>query len=295
MVAWRGGCNPLCANPEATEQRSPLDPPCLTLSGDQARVPQQQQQQQQQQPCRSQPLPQQQHIKQPPRSQQPRTGTATQAPRREESEPNTYTKMHAAQLLAQLMPTLVGDQIPLAAEALSQLRAWTHGLWGHPIQLVEDSGTTATVSEDTIPWLPPPPLPAQNPGAACEGATDLWQPAGTRTPPRSEEDDDADMHGTETEDDMWHYPRAQLQCLFDCFVRGGNMGTLSDGGCMHVAGNSTDTKHHLNHYGCAGTSVCDVRLTYLSLSPFGFLTHRPPHPSTAPPPARRPRLYEAFL
>ena len=89
-------------------------------------------------------------------------------------------------------------------------------------------------------------------------------------------------------------PASAATVLIRLFCEGGNMGTLSDGGCMHVAGNSTDTKHHHNHYGCAGTSVCDVRLTYLSLSPFGFLTHRPPHPSTAPPPppARRPRLYD---
>ena len=50
------------------------------------------------------------------------------------------------QLLTQLMPTLVGDQVPVAAEALNQLHQWSRGLWSHDVQLVRDSGTDSCES-----------------------------------------------------------------------------------------------------------------------------------------------------
>ena len=48
--------------------------------------------------------------------------------------------LRAQQLITQLMPTLVGDQVPVAAEALGQLQQWSRGLWGHDVQLVGDTG-----------------------------------------------------------------------------------------------------------------------------------------------------------
>ena len=63
--------------------------------------------------------------------------------------------LRAQQLVTQLMPTLVGDQVPLAAEALSQLQSWTRGLWGHDIQLVGDSATDSCGSlADTVAMEP---------------------------------------------------------------------------------------------------------------------------------------------
>ena len=58
----------------------------------------------------------------------------------QQQETSAYMVLRAQQLLTQLMPTLVGDRVPIAAEALNQLHQWSRGLWGHPIQLVRDSG-----------------------------------------------------------------------------------------------------------------------------------------------------------
>ena len=109
-------------------------------------------------------------------------------------EPSPYMVLRAQQLLTQLMPTFVGDQVQVAAEALNQLQTLSQGLWGHPIQLVRDSGTDSGHSAAaTVPWFPPQPPPA---GERHEGAN-LWRRAGAQTtgdaPPSLTDDD---MPGT---------------------------------------------------------------------------------------------------
>ena len=127
----------------------------------------------------------------------------------QQQESSAYMVLRAQQLVAQLMPTLVGDQVPLAAEALSQLQSWTRGLWGHDIQLVGDSATDSCGSmADTVPWQPPEPArgpvegparPQSNPG-----------PAGKQSRGRGFNDcslASADMPGTETEDEAFGLQR----------------------------------------------------------------------------------------
>ena len=53
--------------------------------------------------------------------------------------------------IQQLLPTLVGDQIPLATEALQLLQGWTTAIWGNPAQQQQASEGT----EGGLPsWTP---------------------------------------------------------------------------------------------------------------------------------------------
>ena len=72
------------------------------------------------------------------------------------TEATPFAVLRAQTLLQQLMPTLVGDQLPLAAEALQLLQSWTSALWGEPIRLTDSDDLEAT-----IPWDPPPAEPLQ--------------------------------------------------------------------------------------------------------------------------------------
>ena len=152
---------------------------------------------------------------------------AQQAP--QEQETSAYMVLRAQQLITQLMPTLVGDQVPLAAEALGQLQQWSRGLWGHNVQLVEDTGPdTCNSLQETVPWNPPqptrgtteqaPPEPRgpsrQIGGAAGQAPTELWTPAGEQSKRREERGNhgdcslsSADMPGTETEDEAFGLTR----------------------------------------------------------------------------------------
>ena len=60
------------------------------------------------------------------------------------------------------MPTLVGDQIPVAAEARQLLQGWTSSLWGEPIRLINPDDLEATILWDPpLRWhllLSPPQL-----------------------------------------------------------------------------------------------------------------------------------------
>ena len=106
------------------------------------------------------------------------------------------------QLITQLMPTLVGDQVPIAADALNQLQLWTQGLWGHPIQLVQDSATdSGDTTAATVPMEP------TTTGSRPRG-TELGRPAGEQLQgevPLSLGEED--MPGTETEDELRHIAR----------------------------------------------------------------------------------------
>ena len=122
--------------------------------------------------------------------------------------------LRAQQLVTQLMPTLVGDQVPIAAEALSQLQAWSRGLWGHDIQLVGDSATDTGGSQaETVPWNPP--APTRGPGEQAERhrpdtGDELWKPAGLQSQGPQGSNcslDSEDKPGTETEDEAWGLPR----------------------------------------------------------------------------------------
>ena len=125
--------------------------------------------------------------------------------------------LRAQQLVAQLMPTLVGDQVPLAAEALGQLQSWTRGLWGHDIQLVGDSATDSCGSlADTVPWHPPEPVRGQEEGSTGPQpipGEELWRPAGKQSRQSRGRGlnncslDSADMPGTETEDEAFGLQR----------------------------------------------------------------------------------------
>ena len=152
---------------------------------------------------------------------------AQQAP--QEHETSAYMVLRAQQLITQLMPTLVGDQVPLAAEALGQLQQWSRGLWGHNVQLVEDTGPdTCNSLQETVPWNPPQPtrgtteqapteprVPSrQISGAAGQAPTELWTPAGVQSKRREERGNhgdcslsSADMPGTETEDEAFGLTR----------------------------------------------------------------------------------------
>ena len=86
---------------------------------------------------------------QQPHLEHPQPTTALQQRRDQpQQESSAYMILRAQQLVTQLMPTLVGDQVPLAAEALGQLQSWTRGLWG------DSAGSMA----DTVPWHPPEPI-----------------------------------------------------------------------------------------------------------------------------------------
>ena len=103
----------------------------------------------------------------------------------QQQESSAYMILRAQQLVAQLMPTLVGDQVPLAAEALGQLQSWTRGIWGHDIQLVADSATDSCGSmADTVPWHPPEPMRGPEEGSGMPRPTrneELWAEQGART------------------------------------------------------------------------------------------------------------------
>ena len=138
-----------------------------------------------------------------------------------QAESSAYMILRAQQLVAQLMPTLVGDQVPIAAEALGQLQAWSRGIWGHNVQLVGDSSTDTGGSQaETVPWLPPEP--ASRPGEQPERSRldtgdsrqELWTPAGRQSKRKEERGhlgdcslSSADMPGTETEDEAFGLTR----------------------------------------------------------------------------------------
>ena len=96
--------------------------------------------------------------------------------------------MLARQLLEQLMPTLIWDQVPLAAEAL---------------KLVEDSGPSN--SHPLVGTTSSPVKPEV-------GCNELRRPVGTTaagetTRATEDGDEDTQMPGTETEDETWHISR----------------------------------------------------------------------------------------
>ena len=155
---------------------------------------------------------QQQHLE----HHQPST-LPQQSRDQQQQESSAYMILRAQQLVAQLMPTLVGDQVPLAAEALGQLQSWTRGIWGHDIQLVADSATDSCGSmADTVPWHPPEPTRGPEEGSVMPRPThdeELWQPAGRQSrQSRGRELNDCsldseDMPGTETEDEAFGLQR----------------------------------------------------------------------------------------
>ena len=58
-----------------------------------------------------------------------------------------------------------------------------------------DAAAPAPEDMETVPCLPPTPLPAPSSGVVNDGAADQWQPAGTRA---CSHDDAMDMPGTES-------------------------------------------------------------------------------------------------
>ena len=130
----------------------------------------------------------------------------------QQQETSAYMVLRAQQLITQLMPTLVGDQVPIAAEALGQLQSWTRGLWGHDIQLVGDSATDSVSSlMDTVPWNPPQPTRGQAEEGHPPGKVqaELWTPAGRQSRGHHGDCslDSVDMPGTETEDEAFGLER----------------------------------------------------------------------------------------
>ncbi|OLP92700.1 LINE-1 retrotransposable element ORF2 protein [Symbiodinium microadriaticum] len=104
-----------------------------------------------------------------------------QSKQAEAAEPNAYMIMLARQLLEQLMPTLIWDQVPLAAEAL---------------KLVEDSGPSN--SHPLVGTTSSPVKPEV-------GCNELRRPVGTTaagetTRATEDGDEDTQMPGTETEE-----------------------------------------------------------------------------------------------
>ena len=163
QVAWTGGRNPF-ADQQAAASTQP-QPPTPPEPARGAADPQQ--------PAAKNPQQQQQGTLEEPTAKRIRTEAAATGPSSPQ-EPSAYMVLRAQQLLTQLMPTLVRDQVPVAAEALNQLQTWTQGLWGHPIQLVRDAGTdSGDFAAATVPWSPPQPLPL---GEQPEGMG-LWRPA----------------------------------------------------------------------------------------------------------------------
>ena len=137
----------------------------------------------------------------------------TTATPQQQPESSAYMVLRAQQVLTQLMPTLVGDQVPIAAEAFNQLQLWTRGIWGHDIQLVGDSATDSCGSlAEAVPWNPPPPTrgPATEDASPGRAPEELWKPAGKQTRGSRLNDcslDSADMLGTETEDEAFGLQR----------------------------------------------------------------------------------------
>ena len=131
--------------------------------------------------------------------------------RAKQSEATPYAILRAQSNLQELMPTLIGDKIPLAMGALQLQQGWTTSLWGEPIRLIEQSDPEAR-SHGT-PWqqlLLPGTTPktttygdrqVQRQGTTCTGQNQRRWRAGTqkscqaqtqrKRPWGSPEDDDA--------------------------------------------------------------------------------------------------------
>ena len=169
-----------------------------------------------------------------------------------QQETSAYMILRAQQLVAQLMPTLVGDQVPLAAEALGQLQMWTRGLWGHDIQRVGDSATDSCGSmADTVPWHPPEPTRGQEEGHARplpSPGDELWRPAGGQSRQSRGRElndcslDSADMPGTETEDEAFGLQRRRRSTLASSRRRTAT--TTEPGAKATEQGSGTEAKSH---------------------------------------------------
>ena len=189
-VSWTGGRNPLsnttaATQPEPSQQRQQGE----GNDGDSPATKTRRTATQQQ------PDPEPSHTAAEPRP--PTEGSTTAASSSQRQETSAYMVLRAQQPLTQLMPTLVGDQVPIAAEALNQLQLWTRGLWGHPVQLVRDSGTDSGDSTAaTVPWIPTGSRRGTNRGKEGREAQDGCSL------------DTEDMPGTETEDNkqLGHKP-----------------------------------------------------------------------------------------
>ena len=164
-------------------------------------------------------LPQHANAKPPDAEPQPSTARTQQASAAAEqpskrhkpaqrdtaTEATPYAILRAQSNLQQLIPTLVGDQIPLATEAFQLLQSWTASLWGEPIRLTEQSDL-----EDTVPW--DPPAAEQKMAGDDDENHDLWRPAdavtGDRAGPAGMESwDTAEIHGADTEEEAWGLTR----------------------------------------------------------------------------------------
>ena len=102
-----------------------------------------------------------------------------------------YAILRAQSNLQELMPTLIGDQVPLAMEALQLLQGWTTSLWGEPIRLT---------------WRPqsmPAPAGDRRPAGAATGD----QPHQAKPAGRGESWDTEELPGTNTEEEAWGLTR----------------------------------------------------------------------------------------